>query len=355
MNIKTIYHDLVKKLKRPLTRTRTAIFGYDIFISYSHQDSQDYAYAIAEYFTNKSYESYIDQLSSTTPGRKLPINIKEAVKRSTAFVLIGSENAQTSEAIEKEIQLFLENNKNKPVIPITIAGAINEHACWFDKIAGLAFIKDTAKNLEAGRPAQNVLDRIENALKFTKKSTRLRNISFAVLLGFFTILGSMLYFTCIARKEVDQAGHEKEKMVISMNKLLNQKKDSLGKIKDSLKKVVTDKALTKSELKILGQKLEILRTRLMKLGYLEDDPVKTYRLVNEAYRMVKIVSNGEFRDSSLSPKDYKSILNDYKIIDVKEPYILLLRTNVKEKKLRTTRHIKSTENQLKELVQIENK
>jgi hypothetical protein len=166
------------------------IFGYDIFISYSRKDSLDYAYAIAQYFMKKGHECYIDQLSSIMPGENLPSNIKEAVKRSTSFVLIGSEGAQQSKPIGDEITLFLENNKNKPFIPITIDGAINVNADWNKKIVGLALIDDTKANAQAGSPSQDVLDRIENALIFTKKSKRLRNIALTITVLVLLIAGS---------------------------------------------------------------------------------------------------------------------------------------------------------------------
>lgn len=196
-----------------VTQIKKAIFGYDsydIFISYSRKDSLDYAYAIAQYFMKKGYECYIDQLSSITPGENLPPNLQYAVKISTAFVLIGSEGGQKSKPIEDEVTLFLDNNKNKPLIPITIAGAINDNARWYRKIIGLAFIDDTAENLKAGTPAQDVLDRIENALKFTKKSVRLRNVALITLVGVITVSTAAAIYSYTETNAVKKAIADKE-------------------------------------------------------------------------------------------------------------------------------------------------
>jgi hypothetical protein len=214
---------------------RKAIFGYDLFISYSRKDSLDYAYSIAQHFMRKGYECYIDQLSSITPGRELPPNIKDAVKRSTAFVLIGSEGAQASEAIEKEIQLFLENNKNKPLIPITIAGAINENARWYSKIAGLALIDDTAGNLRSGTAAQDVLDRIENALRFTNKSTRLKYISLAVLAGIIIISGLATLFAYNKAQEADKANKQRIAALVEKKQADILKAGALSEKADAVK------------------------------------------------------------------------------------------------------------------------
>jgi WD40 repeat protein len=281
------------------SKSKSIIFGYDIFISYSRKDSLDYAYTIAQYFMKKGYECYIDQLSSITPGRELPPNIKDAVKRSTAFVLIGSEGAQTSEAIEKEIQLFLENNRNKPLIPITVAGAINENARWYEKIAGLALIDDTGENLKVGTPAQDVLDRIENALRFTKKSTRLRYVSLAVLAGIFIISSLAALFAYYKTEEAEEANRlriaalfDKEQADHLKTVALSEKEvavkqraqaDSLKEIADSLKSI--------AEAQIKEARQELVQTNFQ-LAKSTDDLLKTEKIrQNEQGRMAQVLAN----------------------------------------------------------------
>jgi hypothetical protein len=194
---------------------KKVIFGYDIFISYSRKDSMNYAYAVAQHFIEKNYECYLDQLSSTTPGKQLPSNIKKAIKSSTAFVLIGSENAGLSEAIKSEILFFLDGNKNKPLVPINVNGAINNNAIWFEDINGLALIEETKKNLSNGAPSADVLSRVANSLTFKKKSVRLRRISIFVSLSVL-LLSAVVYFQIQEnKKEVDRS--QKNKILAEIN------------------------------------------------------------------------------------------------------------------------------------------
>ncbi|QEM13029.1 toll/interleukin-1 receptor domain-containing protein [Mucilaginibacter rubeus] len=225
-----------------LTFIKKIIFGYDIFVSYSRLDGLNYAYAVAQHFLALGYECYIDQLSSSAPGEKLPLSIRYAVKRSTSFVLIGSGGAQNSVPIADEIKLFLENNKNLPLIPITIDGAINGKAIWYKQIAGLALIDDSIQNLSDGIPAPAVLERIKNALKFTKKSVRLRNITLAILAGIIIISAIAGYYSYIKTLEAKRAIDDKEKATVTMAKALRAKRvadlskseaDSLRKEADS--------------------------------------------------------------------------------------------------------------------------
>jgi hypothetical protein len=183
-------------------KIKKAIFGYDIFISYSRMDGLDYAYAVAQYFMKKGYECYIDQLTSVMPGKELPPNIKDAVKRSTAFVLIGSDGTHLSEPIANEIDLFLNDNKNKPLIPITIEGSINTNATWYNKILGLPLIEETKQNLQNAVPAADVLNRIENSLTFKKKSKKLRQTSISILIIGILLSGFLVYQKMQNLKEV---------------------------------------------------------------------------------------------------------------------------------------------------------
>lgn len=217
---------------------RKMIFGYDIFISYSRKDSLDYAYAIAQYFMDKGYECYIDQLSSIMPGAELPLNIKKAVGRSSAFVLVGSKGAQRSVAIKDEIGCFLANNKNKPLIPITIGGAIDDHCIWVDNIRGLALVDDSVSNLENAAPAKDVLVRIENSLKFTKKSVRLRNTVFLILTGIVTISSLSAFYSYTKTREARNATIDKERASAARDAALNEKQlaDKLRNEADLLRK-----------------------------------------------------------------------------------------------------------------------
>lgn len=196
-------------------RVKKAIFGYDIFISYSRRDSLDYAYAIASSLMKHGYECYIDQLSSISPGKELPTNIRKALGQATAFILVGSEGAQVSEPIENEIKLFLQENRNKPIIPVTIGGAINSDARWFYAVEGLALIDDTLDNLRSGAPAQDVIDRIINAMHFTRKSTRLRYLSVTIACLSLVLIGFAWFASTKAAMALKSQGIAERKKLMA--------------------------------------------------------------------------------------------------------------------------------------------
>lgn len=288
-------------MKRIINKIRRWIFGYDIFISYSRADSLDYAYTLARHFMDKGYECYIDQLSSIAPGKELPSNIKNAVKRSTSFVLVGSRGAQKSEPIGEEVKLFLGSSRNRPLIPITVGGAISVDADWYNLVEGLALIDDTNQNLEAGQPAQDVYERVENALKFTKKSKRLRYIAFTTLLVVFLIAGGAFFYSSYqvssAQKKVATADSLKSKAFSERDTALAIRDTALG----NLKKVENEKAIVNKDLEVNKKLLDQSKGELEEANkdlVVKQEEIKTKN--TEILQKEAVISNKEKEVKSIS-------------------------------------------------------
>ena len=218
------------------------IFGYDIFISYSRKDSLDYAYSIARHFMQKKfgYECYIDQLSSTTPGKELPKNIVSALQKSTAFIIIGSEGSKHSVAIAEEVHNFKAIKSNNPIIPISIGDNLFE-ADWFPEIQGLAVIREAHESFEEKQASDAILERIHNSLTFTKKSQKLRRatVSLAAIFGII-LLATLWIFDQLgnAQDELTQTiARNKYEMMRGMitRSRVNADSNSISALKHALK------------------------------------------------------------------------------------------------------------------------
>lgn len=294
------------------------IFGYDIFISYSRKDGLNYAYTVAKYLMKKGFSCYIDQLSNITTGTQLPSNIKNSIKISTAFILIGSKGAQNSEAIEQEIKLFLENGNNKPLIPISIDGAINSNARWYENIVGLALVNETVENLQRSTPKQEVFDRIEDALNFTKKSKQLRTISLLIVLMVVLITSGATYYTFSALKTAEIAESKKiiadrlKNTAINQKNLATQQMLQANKTKDlfELQKKVAleDKKIAEIQ-KINSDKIAKANSLASDASsVLDSDPTKSFIIANKALTIFPTVEacNALFKAYIYAPF-YKTI------------------------------------------------
>src|SRR5689334_17168412 len=97
------------------------MYGDDIFISYARADGITYAAALADELTSKGFSCFLDQWG-TLPGQQLPGSLKRSIKRSTVFVLVGTEKAGYSNSVGLEVGEFLKTKR--PIVPIDFDNAL---------------------------------------------------------------------------------------------------------------------------------------------------------------------------------------------------------------------------------------
>src|SRR5262245_7723830 len=162
---------------------RRFFFGDDVFISYARGDATAYALGLANALTAREISCFLDQWG-TPPGDELPHTLLVALRRSTMFVLVGTERAAASEPVRHEVEAFI--GCGRPIIPIAIGSAL-EQSPWFPTIRGLSLARESESALRTGVPTETVISRIVNAEGFTRRNKRLRK-AFWSTVGVIAIL-----------------------------------------------------------------------------------------------------------------------------------------------------------------------
>lgn len=191
------------------------LFGDDIFISYSRRDSTNYALRLANELTRQNLSCYVDQWG-TPPGEELPESLKTALRRSTLFVIVGTERATVSEAVSKEVTEFLKTERT--IIPISFEGSL-ERAEWFSLIRGLAIAQESSEALGSGRPSEPVISRIINARGFTRRNARLRKLFWSTaLLVLLLLAAGALAAYAIGRQAQTKTEKAKAELTVALSK-----------------------------------------------------------------------------------------------------------------------------------------
>ena len=157
---------------RTVDSVRRFFFGDDVFISYARADATNYALGLANALTAREISCFLDQWG-TPPGDTLPQTLLVALRKSTMFVLVGTEGAAASVPVRHEVEEFIACGR--PIIPITIDGAL-EQSPWFPTIRGLSLARESESTLRTGVPSEAVISRIVNAEGFTRRNKRLRKV-----------------------------------------------------------------------------------------------------------------------------------------------------------------------------------
>jgi hypothetical protein len=152
------------------------LFGEDFFISYSRSDGLELAQSLAKAL-EKSFSVYID-LHGSPISKELPNYIVRRIRRSGVFVLVGTQGATRSIAVSKEVIEF--RLTQRPIIPISIGGALDTSALYIQQLNGLALTKEESLSHSATL-SEACIDRVIGSFKYLRRNTRLILLSLATL------------------------------------------------------------------------------------------------------------------------------------------------------------------------------
>jgi len=213
---------------KPLDPILKFLIGDDIFISYSRLDGATYAAGLATRLTGLGFSCRLDQWG-TESGKDMPQSLRNALRRSAALVLVGTEGAAHSRHVRDEVQEL--KRRARPIIPIVFEGvrlredktpksgsvvrlaeldagtlvANTAEALWAEAIEGQPIFCEHNSLLETGEPSAMVLNRIEKTFTFRTKDQRLR-ISTAAATGLLLLLiGASVWAAVMASRSNKRA------------------------------------------------------------------------------------------------------------------------------------------------------
>ena len=174
----------MRKLRESFNSFREAVFNtlfrarfrYDVFISYSHSDSKQYAENLKQQLSNLDFACFLDKEESP-PGLSLGPTLEKALKKSAVLVLLATERALTRPYIEMEFGRFV--TAKRKIIPINIAGALTNEVLtrspWkIIEDQKLIWIDETPEAFAQQRPSPPIADGIDKLFKYTRRNVRVR-------------------------------------------------------------------------------------------------------------------------------------------------------------------------------------
>lgn len=153
--------------------------GHDIFISYARADGFLYANVLANLLGKKGYTCFIDQWENE-PGVKLSGRLISRLENTRMLVLLGTDGALFSRAIEQELEIALK--RNIQIMPIDFGNA--EKAIWYPLIKGLPISKSQLPVSDYIEIHETITERITNSFKHVRRLRLLKGsyLSLFVLL-----------------------------------------------------------------------------------------------------------------------------------------------------------------------------
>ncbi len=198
--------------------------GDDVFISYSRRDEnevgENYAVNLYNELKKRGFSSFLDRLG-TEPSPTQPESLNQKIRNSKMLIIVGTERACQSAFVEEEIKEFLKARRI-PIVPIDFNGTVPQ-ARWFPLIEGVTLELEPPETLKTGIPSNDVIVRIEEAFKYTKRNDQLRKATygtFAILVALLLAVGIATVYAGMKIKEATVATTDANNAKIEANTAL---------------------------------------------------------------------------------------------------------------------------------------
>lgn len=174
--LRTAVNRVRETVFRALFRAR---FRYDVFISYSHSDTKEYAYNLKQQLSALDFSCFLDK-EEAPPGLSLDPTLEKALKRSAVLVLLATERALTRPYIQQEFETFIAAGKK--IITINILDSLTKNneaalttAPWkIIKEQKLIWMDEAADAFAKQQPSPPIADGIDSLFKYTRRNVRVR-------------------------------------------------------------------------------------------------------------------------------------------------------------------------------------
>lgn len=186
-----------------------ALFADDIFISYARADGMRYATALAARLSTLGYSCRLD-VYDTVPSTQLPALLRRDLQRCTMLVLVATEAAAQSVAVDQELEAFGATGRR---ILVVGRAEVLRTARWAQRIAGLPGQDEPEIALATGQPGQAIIETIGNAMTYWRRNRRIRLVLQATVLAVLAGLAALAWIGWQANQAVLQRDSARQQVL----------------------------------------------------------------------------------------------------------------------------------------------
>ena len=176
-------NDHVARQVTPKRSFASLLFGYDIFISFAlgspPRGTQSYASDLARRLRERDFSVFFSE-AEASPGAQLDNALRTALLRSKALVIIANLGTlRDPRWVRKEVEEYTKRYPSRPVIPINIGGALQNHTLG-ESVQGWLHFKDKIwidemeKAVAEGIASDQVIERLSIAPTRAKANVKYR-------------------------------------------------------------------------------------------------------------------------------------------------------------------------------------
>lgn len=193
------------------------LFGYDVFISFAlgppPRGSQSYASDLARRLRERDFSVFFSE-DEAPPGQALDSTLRRALRRSRILVVIANRGTLAEPRwIRTEVEEFRRIHPDRPVIPISVGGALQDAQLaalaqpWLG-FADRIWLDETEAGLAQGMASLALVERLATAPAHRRANQMWRWIVRATVASLALLLGAALWSAKLARDSEARARAE---------------------------------------------------------------------------------------------------------------------------------------------------
>jgi hypothetical protein len=171
----------------------SALFGYDIFVSYRREDASEFVLALVRDLSELDFSCFVDR-TNAPPGVPLTPRILLALRRSRVLLVIVTQGALASPWVTDEISIFRRDRK-KLVLPIDADHVFRNMSteaatAWRDlRAAEPIWINVTGEQIRSGNPPSQLAGEIKRLFDYLRANTIRRLLTLFIMVFLLTTTG----------------------------------------------------------------------------------------------------------------------------------------------------------------------
>ena len=199
---------------KPRSSSASRLFGYDMFISFAlgppPRGTQSYGSDLARRLRERDFTVFFSE-DEAAPGSPLTSTLRSALHRSRVLVVIANRGTLTEPRwVRTEIEEFRRRHPRRPIIPISVGGALQDADLSAQTEAWLGhrqtiWLDETSEAVDRGIASDGLVDRLVLAPGQVRSNVRWRRVVGAVIAGLVLLTISSIAAAVYAVRQRDEA------------------------------------------------------------------------------------------------------------------------------------------------------
>jgi hypothetical protein len=196
--------------REPKRNFASRVFGYDLFVSFSlgppPRGTQSYASDLARRLRERDFTVFFSE-DEAAPGQQLDSTLLKALYRSRTLVVIANRGTlQEPRWVRQEVEAFRSRHPDRPIIPISVGGALQDAILGEQTRQWLAFddkiwLDESYDAVAQGIASDEMVARLAMVPAGRSSNVKWRWVVSAIFTALVILSGAATWFGIYARKE----------------------------------------------------------------------------------------------------------------------------------------------------------